>query len=81
MQWEPNGDPHVPGSLQAWKNILRQKANAELARNWDMSQRIEQSGRLAGNHVRPLSRRNGRTPAEAYLVLSEIDARRPQGIA
>ena len=29
MQWEANGDPHVPGSLQAWKNILQQKAIAE----------------------------------------------------
>ena len=46
MQWEPNGDPHVPGNLQAWKNILRQKANAELRTQLEYrDQRIEQSGR------------------------------------
>ena len=23
MQWEPNGEPHIPGNLQAWKAILQ----------------------------------------------------------
>jgi hypothetical protein len=80
MQWEPNGDPHVPGSLQAWKNILRQKANAELARNWNIETRGLNNPDALLETMFALSRVGMEgTPAEAYLVLSEIDARRPAG--
>ncbi len=80
LQWEPNGDPHVPGSLQAWNNILRQKSNAGLAhgrqvgtRTWNKPDELLQT-------MVALSRvdlEGG--PTEAFLALSEIDAKRPSG--
>ena len=36
LQWEPNGEPHVPGSLQTWKTILKMKSNSDIAHNWNV---------------------------------------------
>jgi hypothetical protein len=80
LQWEPNGDPHVPGNLQAWKNILRQKTNTELARNWSVETKGWNSPDGLLDTMFALSRVGMEgTPAEAFLVLSEIDARRAPG--
>ena len=80
LQWEPNGDPHVPGSLQSWKTILRQKTNAELARNWNVETRGWNNADGLLETMFALSRVGMEgTPAEAFLVLSEIDGRRPAG--
>jgi hypothetical protein len=80
MQWEPNGDPHVPGNLQVWNAILRQKTNTELARAWSVETRGMNNSDGLLETMFALSRVGMEgTPAEAYLVLSEIDARRPAG--
>src|SRR5271154_6442736 len=80
LQWEPNGDPHVPGSLQAWKNILRTKTNTELARAWNVETKGWNSPDGLLETMFALSRVGMEgTPTEAYLVLSEIDAKRPAG--
>jgi hypothetical protein len=80
MQWEPNGDPHVPGNLQAWKDILRQKNSSELARAWNVETKGWNSPDGLLETMFALSRVGMEgTPAEAYLVLSEIDAKRPAG--
>jgi hypothetical protein len=80
LQWEPNGDPHVPGSLQSWKTILRQKTNTELARNWNVETRGWNNPDGLLETMFALSRVGMEgTPAEAFLVLSEIDGRRPAG--
>jgi hypothetical protein len=80
LQWEPNGDPHVPGNLQAWKNILRQRTNTELARNWSVETKGWNSPDGLLDTMFALSRVGMEgTPAEAFLVLSEIDARRAPG--
>ncbi len=80
VQWDPNGDPHVPGNLQAWKNILRQKTNTELARNWSVETKGWNSPEGLLETMFALSRVGMEgTPAEAFLVLSEIDAKRAPG--
>jgi hypothetical protein len=80
LQWEPNGDPRVPGNLQVWKNIVGQKTNSEFARhagvrvrNWNDSQGFLEA--LFG-----FSRvQTDGGPCRAYLVLSELDGRRSPG--
>jgi hypothetical protein len=80
VQWEPNGDPHVPGNLQAWKTILHQKTNTELARNWGVETKGWNSPEGLLETMFALSRVGMEgTPAEAFLALSEIDARRAPG--
>jgi hypothetical protein len=80
IQVEPNGQPHIPGNLQVWKDILRRRNSPRLVQEW---------GRRAANWQDPaqlieamigLSRmRAGNGPLQIYLQLSEIDRGRPPG--
>jgi hypothetical protein len=80
LQWEPNGDPYVPGNLDAWKRILHQKSDSNLVRYW---------GRRAKNFDNPqqlleamfaLSRVQLESgPLQAYLMTSDLDSRRSPG--
>ena len=79
LHWEPNGDPHVPGSLRAWKNILGSKTNSDLAlrskvgiRSWNNSEGLLEA-MFAFSRVQVAG-----GPTEAFLVLSEIDGKRPE---
>src|SRR5208282_1522803 len=77
----PNGEPHVPGNLQAWKDILRQKNNTDLAHAWNVDTKdwkATPDGLLETLFALSRVGMEG-TPTEAYLVLSEIDAKRPAG--
>jgi hypothetical protein len=80
LQWEPDGEPHVPGSLQAWKNILKQKAVVEVAHSVGVEVRNWNSADGLLDVMFSLSRLyiDG-GPADAFLTLSEIDAKRPAG--
>jgi len=78
LRWEPNGDPYIPGDLDTWKQILRQKSEYKAARDW---------GRRAQHWDRPeqmlealfaFSRLATDTgPLQSYLMMSELDGRRP----
>jgi hypothetical protein len=77
LQWEPNGDPHVPGNLQVWKEILRQKSDSKIVREW---------GKRASHGANPeqlvqgmfaLSRaETDEGPLQIYLTLTELNSRR-----
>ena len=77
LQWEPSGEPHVPGNLEVWKEILRQKTDSKIIRDW---------GKRAGHGNHPeqlveamfaISRADTELgPLQAYLMLSELDHRR-----
>ncbi|MGA8149704.1 MAG: hypothetical protein WB952_01910 [Terriglobales bacterium] len=78
LQWEPGGEPHVPGNLEVWKETLRQKTDSKVIRDW---------GKRAGHWSHPeqlldalfgISRvETDLGPLQAYLTLSELDSRRP----
>ena len=80
LQWEPNGDPHIPGGLQAWKNVLGQKAAAEVARNWDVRAKSWSDPEGLLEALFTFSRVRGEGgPTEVFLMLSELDNRRAAG--
>jgi hypothetical protein len=80
IQWQTNGDPYVPGDLDTWKDIFRQKSDSKIVREW---------GKRARNWNRPEQLLDGLTavscvetetgPVEVYLLLSEIDRGRQPG--
>ncbi len=80
LKWEANGEPRIPGNLEIWKEILRQKTDLKVVHDW---------GRHDGHWTRPeqfleamfaFSRLQTDTgPLQAYLTLSELDSRRPAG--
>lgn len=78
LQWDANGRPAIPGNLDLWKQIFRQKTDSKLIREW---------GRRASHWNNPeqlvealfaASRVDSDSgPLQMYLQLSELDSRRP----
>ena len=78
MQWEPNGEPHIPGNLQAWKAFFKQKAVADAAH----SANVEIKGWKTPDGLVEVMFALSRLyidggPTDAFLTFSEIDAKRP----
>jgi len=77
QQWEATGEPRIPGQLQLWKEILRQKSDSKLVREWG-----KRAGRLSSpdqllQTMFALSRANTEFgPLQIYLALGELQARR-----
>src|SRR5258708_12119474 len=77
LRWEPNGDPYVPGNLEVWKKIFRQKTDSKIIR--DMGRRAahwDHPGQLL-EALFAISRISTDTgPLQSYLMLSELDGSR-----
>jgi hypothetical protein len=80
VHWEPNGDPHVPGNLDSWRKILHQKYDSSMIRDWGKrSDHLDTPGQLLETMFGLSRVQTDAGPLQAYLLLSELDARRPQG--
>lgn len=78
LQWEANGEPHVPGSLEVWKQVIHQKAYAEIARDWGKRSHGWNNSEQLLEAMVGMSRVDTEAgPLQAYLLLSELDAGRP----
>src|SRR5262249_5844369 len=76
-QWDSDGQPLVPGGLQVWSEILNQKSNFKLIRDW---------GKRSAHWVQPdqlleamfsFSRlETDLSPLNMYLQFSELDSGR-----
>jgi hypothetical protein len=78
VRWDANGEPHVPGNVAAWKTILQQRSNVELARVANVDTRNWRGADGLLEVMFALSRTDwDGGPTEAYLELSEIDSKRP----
>lgn len=80
IQWEPDGELHIPGDLETWKEIFRQKTDSKVIRDW---------GKRSRNWDRPEQLLEAMTavscvesdtgPLQIYLMLSELDrGRQPE---
>jgi hypothetical protein len=78
LPWDSSGEPPVPGSLDVWKKILHQKSDSPIVRNW-----VKHNGRTNDPEqlleaMFAFSRADtGSGPLQLYLLLTELDARRP----
>lgn len=74
---ESNGQPHIPGNLEVWKEVFRRKSDSGVVRDW---------AKRSGGWNRPeqlleamfaISRVPGDdTPLQVFLLATEIDRRR-----
>jgi hypothetical protein len=77
MQWQANGDPYVPGSLQTWSEILSQKPNSKIIRELGKRRGAWHHADQLAEAMFAYSRLESDTgPLQAYLCLSELDHRR-----
>jgi hypothetical protein len=78
VEWDPDGQPHVPGGLDLWKEALGQKSDYKLVHTWAKRARGWNNSEQLLEGMASLSRLDTDVgPLQAYLTLSEIDAGRP----
>ncbi len=78
VEWDANGQPHVPGNLDVWKDALNDKSDSKLVHLWAKKAHSWNSPEQLLEAMASLSRVESDTgPLQSYLTLSEIDARRP----
>ena len=80
LQISPDGQPHIPGSIDVWKDVLRRKSDSKLIREW---------GDKAGGWSNPEQVVEGMVgvsryampdgPVYNFLALTEIDRGRAPG--
>jgi hypothetical protein len=80
LWFEQTGQPHIPGGLEIWKEILAHKTPSKLATEWGRrAKRWNNPEDLAGGMF-ALSRETSKdSPVRIYLTLSELDRRRSPG--
>jgi hypothetical protein len=78
LQLESNGQPHVPGNPEVWKEILRRKTDSKLVRGWvKHNNRWNDPEQLLEAMVAFSRVNSDYAPLQLYLTLSEIDRGRP----
>jgi hypothetical protein len=79
IQWEPNGEPHIPGSLEVWKEFIRQTSGSKIIGEWRKRAAGWQHGDQLLEAMFAFSRMETDVgPLQAYLLLSELDSVRPK---
>ncbi len=77
LQWDDVGAPYVPGNLAAWKEILRQKSDSKIIRDWGKRAGRMNSPEQLAEAMFALCRVETDTgPLQIYLMASELDSRR-----
>jgi hypothetical protein len=78
VQWDANGEPRIPGSLDAWKQVLAAKSDIKLERDWGKRARSWKKPEQLLEGMVALSRLDTEhDPLQMYLMLSAIDSSRP----
>jgi hypothetical protein len=80
VQWESNGEPHVPGNLAVWKEILLEKSDSKTVRSW--VKRVHSWDRpeqLLETLTALSSVDSDSGPVQIYLTLCELDRGRQPG--
>jgi hypothetical protein len=80
LQIDSDGQPHVPGDLDVWKQIFQQRSDSRVARDWGKRARHWTSPEQLLEAMFAFSRADSENgPLAVYLTLSEIDRERPAG--
>jgi hypothetical protein len=74
LQVEPNGQPHIPGSIDVWKEVLRRKSDSKLVREWgDKSSGWNNPEQVVEGMVGVSRYAMPDGPVYNFLMLTEID--------
>jgi len=77
LQFDANGEPHVPGNIAAWRIILSQKTGSPAGRVWGKRANHINTPEQLVQALFGLSRVNSAVgPLQIYLALCELDSRR-----
>jgi hypothetical protein len=77
VQWEANGEPHVPGNLEVWKQILHQKSDSKTVRDWSKRpHNLDHPEQLLDAMVAFTRVVTDSGPLQIYLTMCELDSGR-----
>jgi hypothetical protein len=77
LQIDPNGQPHVPGNVDVWKEVLRRKTDSKLVREWgDKSSGWNNPEQVVEGMVGVSRYSMPDGPVYNFLMLTEIDRER-----
>ena len=77
VSWEPNGDPHVPGNVEIWKQILHQNTESRAVRDWNKRVHTLDKPEQVLDALVTFSRDVTVVgPLQIYLTLCELDTGR-----
>lgn len=77
LTWEPDGEPHVPGSLDAWKKVVWQNMDSSIVREWRSRTRFAENPEQLVESLFGLARTQTEAgPLQAYLLACDLDSRR-----
>jgi len=77
LQWEPDGEPYLPGNLEVWKQIFRQRTESKVIREWGRRAARWNTSEQVLEGMFGVSRvETDAGPLQIYLMLSELDSRR-----
>jgi hypothetical protein len=80
LQLDPSGQPTVPGNLGVWDEILRQKTDSKVVRQWAKhANRWKDPDQLVEALFAFSRQSSDDGPLRIYLMLSAIDSNRPAG--
>jgi hypothetical protein len=80
LQLDPSGQPAVPGNLGVWDEILRQKTDSKVVRQWAKhANRWKDPDQLVEALFAFSRQSSDDGPLRIYLMLSAIDSNRPAG--
>jgi hypothetical protein len=78
LEWQPSGEIQVPGGLDVWKEILRDKPGSrsdrnlgKRARTWDRPEQLLEAMAALSRTETDIG------PLQVYLLVSELDGGRP----
>jgi hypothetical protein len=80
LQVEPNGQPHIPGNVDVWKEVLRRKTDSKLIREWgDKAAGWNNPEQVVEGMVGVSRYAMPEGPVFNFLMLTEIDRGRAPG--
>jgi hypothetical protein len=77
LQWDADGQPRIPGNLDVWKQVLAEKSEPKIAKDWGRRARGWKRPEQLLEAMAAMSRIDTDLgPLQVYLMLSEMDSRR-----
>jgi hypothetical protein len=77
MQWQSTGQPLVPGNLEVWEEIVRQKNGDKIVREWKKrNKHLTSPDQLAQTMFALTRSPSDSGPLQIYMAISELDSRR-----
>ena len=77
LRWEPTGEPQVPGNLEIWQEIFRQKSDSKIVRDWaKRARRWKSRDQLVQAMFGVTQAQTNTGPLQIYLLVSQLNAER-----